>query len=145
MPFLSGTRKSTNSGFVRWCVITQSPKALNGFAASTTSESGKPPENRIIPSASTATVPAIQTARRRHGEAGACVTTAASATCCTSRSGTATCSGLHHRGEHRRAVDDAHLGAVLDDPEGPLVLDDQREQRLEDGVGGNIAREVGLA
>src|SRR5436189_3673296 len=125
--------------------MTQSLKALNGFAESMTSDSGKPPENRITPSASTATVAATQTARRRQGDAGACVTTVRSATCCTSRSGTATCSGLHHGGEHRRAVDDAYLGAAVDHPVGPLVLDDQRQQRSEDRVGRDFASEIGLA
>src|ERR1700675_3515726 len=109
--------------------MTQSLKALNGFAASTTSASGKPPENRITPSAINATVAAAQSARRRQGEAGACGTTVRSATCCTSRRRTATCSALHQAGEHRRADDDAHLGAVLDLSVGPLIRDDQRKQR----------------
>src|SRR5439155_16465639 len=125
--------------------MTQSLKALNGFAESMTSDSGKPPENRITPSASTATVAATQTARRRQSEAGACVTSVRSATCCTSRSGTATCSGLHHGGEHGCAVDDTHLRAVVDHAEGPLLLDDQRQQRLEDRIGRHVAGEISLA
>ena len=99
------------AGSSRWCVITQSPNALNGFGGVDDEDSREAAREQDHPQRDrTATVRAIQTARRRHGEAGAWGTTVRSVTCCTSRSGTATCSGLHHGGEHRRAVDDAHLG-----------------------------------
>ena len=67
MPFFSGTRKCTNSGCVRWCSITQSLNALNGLAASNTSDSGKPPVNATSPTAITATTTPVQISLRRHG------------------------------------------------------------------------------
>jgi hypothetical protein len=66
-PSLNGTSTYTNSGWVRWFVITQSFASFSGLETSTVSPSGNPLGKTASPIAIAAMTTPVQIRRRRQG------------------------------------------------------------------------------